>query len=300
MLEWCRLSPDSNPREDHTLRRTSRLVLLLGIFLAAATFIVILALNLAPGGTSQPSQAPTSADTVVALVDIPLGTVIDSTMVSKVNLSLDARDKGVLADPSQAIGQKTYTSIKAGAQVHIADVTAPTGIQSLVVPTGKRAFAIQTNELTGVGNLLNIGDKVDVLISLGGGAFPVVQVLPDGSITVVSGLNPLSVKMPLLLEDVQVIGTIDQAAAAAPAQQGAPAASTAPVLTGLNKLLILAVTPAQAEVLLFARTTGTLDVVLRSPDDTATVTTDGVILKTLIDKYGVLPPQLVQAILPKP
>jgi hypothetical protein len=40
-------------------------------------------------------------------------------------------------------------------------------------------------------------------------------------------------------------------------------------------------------------------VVLRSPLDTdATVATDGVILKTLIDKYGLLPPQLVQTIVP--
>jgi Flp pilus assembly protein CpaB len=283
------------------LRRTSRLVLLLGVFLAAVTFIVIFVLGSSGGFQGQPQTTPppTSADTVVALVDIPLGTVITSDMVSKIDLSLVARDKGVLADPSQAIGKKTFTDVKSGAQIHLVDITPPTGIQSLVVPVGLRAFAIQTNELTGVGNLLNIGDKVDILISLRGDAFPVVQVLPDGSITVVTGLNPLSVKMPLLLENVQVIGTIDQPTAQ-PAQGGAPAASSAPTLTGLSKLLILAVTPAQAEVLLFARTTGTLDVVLRSPDDKDTVTTDGVILKTLIDKYGILPPQLVQAILPKP
>ena len=111
----------------------------------------------------------------------------------------------------------------------------------------------------------------------------------------------MSIKLPLLLEDVQILGTIEQASSADASQGGAPAASGAPVLTGLSKLLILAVTPAQAEVLLFARTTGTLDVVLRSPLDTGlTVATDGVILKTLIDKYGVLPPQLIQAVLPKP
>ena len=76
-------------------------------------------------------------------------------------------------------------------------------------------------------------------------------------------------------------------------QQGQPAPSSAPTLTGTSKLLIVAVTPAQAEVLLFARTSGTLDVVYRSPNDTETVATDGVILKTLIDKYGVLPPNVI-------
>jgi pilus assembly protein CpaB len=284
------------------LRRTSRLVLLLGIFLAAAVFVVIIASGgIGPQPTASPP--PTSADTVIALTEIKLGTLVSSDMVTKQTLSLSSRDKDVMSDPSQAIGHVVKKSITAGAQVHASDFQEATGTTTDVhPPAGKRAFAIQVDELTGVGNLVEVGDSVDVVISLRGDAFPVVQVLPDGTITVVTGLNPLSVKLPLLLEDVQVLGTIDQAAAAAQNAQGAPAASNAPaILSGLSKLLILAVTPAQAEVLLFARTTGTLDVVLRSPLDTGvTVTTDGVILKTLIDKYGVLPPQFVQAILPKP
>jgi Flp pilus assembly protein CpaB len=97
--------------------------------------------------------------------------------------------------------------------------------------------------------------------------------------------------MPLLLQEIQVIGTVD-AVAAAP--QGAPAASAEPTITNQSKLLILALTPQQAEVLLFARTSGTIDVVLRAPQDTGvTAVTDGVILKTLIDKYGVIPPNVV-------
>ena len=62
---------------------------------------------------------------------------------------------------------------------------------------------------------------------------------------------------------------------------------------------ISAVTPQQAEVLLFARTSGTIDVVLRSPQDTTvTAVTDGVILKTLIDKYGVIPPNIIVVSVP--
>jgi Flp pilus assembly protein CpaB len=280
------------------LRRTSRLVLLIGIFLAAVVFIVI-ALNGIGGGPSGPvaSAAPTTADTVIALVDIPLGTVVTQDMVTKQVLSLTGRDADALGDPSQAIGQTARRALLAGGQVHASDFKVSSTVQ-LDVPTGKRAFAISVNQLTGVGNLVSVGDNVDVLITLGAAAFPVVQVLRDGTITVVTGLNATSVKLPLLLENVQILGTID-APVAAPANGAAPAASGPPTLSDVNKLLILAVTPAQAEVLLFARTTGTLDVVLRSPLDTdATVATDGVILKTLIDKYGLLPPQLVQTIVP--
>jgi Flp pilus assembly protein CpaB len=280
------------------LRRTSRLVLLIGIFLAAVVFILIATGITNPNqGQVTASQAPTTADTVIALVDIPLGTVVTQDMVTKQVLSLTGRDADALGDPSQAIGQTARRALLAGGQVHASDFKVSSTVQ-LDVPTGKRAFAISVNQLTGVGNLVSVGDNVDVLITLGAAAFPVVQVLRDGTITVVTGLNATSVKLPLLLENVQILGTID-APVAAPANGAAPAASGPPTLSDVNKLLILSVTPAQAEVLLFARTTGTLDVVLRSPLDTnATVATDGVILKTLIDKYGLLPPQLVQTIVP--
>ena len=284
------------------MRRTSRLVLLIGIFLAAVVFIVIAVNGIGTpgGGGSAASAAPTTADVVIAVSDIPLGKVVTQAMVTKTTISIAGKDADTLADPSQAIGQTASRAITTGAQVHASDFKI-SNITQLDVPTGKRAFAIETNELTGVGNLVNVGDNVDVLITLGAAAFPVVQVLRDGTITVVTGLNATSVKLPLLLENVQILGTIDQAVAAPAAANGQPAASSPPSLTGANKLLILAVTPAQAEVLLFARTTGTLDVVLRSPLDTdKTVATSGVILKTLIDKYGLLPPQLVQTIVPTP
>ncbi len=283
------------------MRRTSRLVLLLGIFLAAVVFIVIAVGPFSQGNAPSASSAPTTADTVIAVADIPLGTVVTADMVTKQVLSLTGRDGDALGDPSQAIGQTARRPILAGAQVHVSDFKF--GVTSqLAVPTGKRAFAISVNQLTGVGNLVNVGDNVDVLITLGAAAFPVVQVLRDGTITVVTGLNATSVKLPLLLENVQILGTIE-APAPAPANgaNGQPAASSPPTISDASKLLILSVTPAQAEVLLFARTTGTLDVVLRSPQDTdVTIATDGVILKTLIDKYGLLPPQLVQTIVPTP
>lgn len=285
------------------MRRTSRLVLLLGIFLAAMTFVVVLFLGggTGPGQGNVPTAtAVTQLPTLEAAADIPLGTVVTTDMLTLKTLSVNVRDANVYGDPSQAIGKTTRVALVAGGQVHSSDFQ--NRAVPLTVPTGKRAMTIQVNELTGVGNLVDTGDTVDLVISLRGDAFPVVQVLNDGSITVVAGINPLSVKLPLLLEDVQIIGVLEQPAPPPPAAaNGAPAPSVAPGITGLSKILILAVTPAQAEVLLFARTTGTLDVVLRSPTDAGvTVETTGVILKTLVDKYGILPPEIVQVPIPTP
>jgi Flp pilus assembly protein CpaB len=289
------------------VRRTSRLVLLLGIFLAALTFVVVLFLSNGNGGgggggNAQASAPPTQLATVVAAVDIPLGTVVTQDMLGSRTLAVTVRDANAFGDASQAVGKTTRLAITAGAQIHSTDFQ--NRAVPLSVPQGMRAFAIQVNELTGVGNLIDVGDRIDLVISLRGDAFPVVQVLSDGSVSVIAGINPLSVKLPLLLQDVQIIGTIE-AAAPAPAQgaNGQPAPSTAPALTGLTKELILAVTPQQAEALLFARTAGTLDVLLRSTDPkdaNVKVETTGVILKKLVDAYGVLPPELVQVPIPTP
>ena len=283
------------------MRRTSRLVLLLGVFLAALVFVVILLSSNGGGSqTAGPSAPPTQLATVVALQDIPLGTVVGQEMFQVKTMSIDVRDPNVYGDISQVVGKTTRTAIAVGGQVH------PTDFQDravqLSVPAGKRAMTISVNEMTGVGNLVDVGDTVDLLISLRGDAFPVVQILSDGTVAVVAGINPLSVKLPLLLQDVQIIGAIEPPPAA-PAQgaEGQPAPSTGPAITGLTKILVLAVTPAQAEVLLYARTAGTLDVILRAPADAGqTVETTGVILKTLVDLYGILPPELVQVPIPTP
>jgi pilus assembly protein CpaB len=284
------------------VRRTSRLVLLLGIFLAALTFVVVLFLgNNNPSNNPQagPSAPPTQLPVVVAAADIPLGTVVTADMLTTRTIGVGSIETNALGDVSQGVGKTTRTNITASQQVHSTDFQ--NRAVPLTVPAGKRAFPVQINELTGVLNLLDVGDTVDLIISLRGDAFPVVQVLADGSVTVVSGINPLSIKLPLLMQDVQIIGVLEAPAPAPAEGQAAPAASTKPVITGANKLLVLAVTPQQAEVLLYARTTGTLDAVLRPPSDAGqTVTTTGVILKTLVEDYGILPPEIVQVPIPTP
>jgi len=289
------------------VRRTSRLVLLLGIFLAALTFVVVLFVSNPTGGPStnpQASAPPTTATVVIAVSDIPLGTVIAqedlTTLFTTKTIPVGAVEAGTLLDSSQAVGRTTRAFVAGGAQVHTTDFQ--NRAIPLTVPAGKRAFPIQINELTGVLNLLDVGDNIDLIISLRGDAFPVVQVLTDGSVTVVSGINPLSIKLPLLLQDIQIIGVLESPAPApAEGQAGAPAASQKPSITGTNKLLVLAVTPQQAEVLLFARTTGTLDAILRPPSDAGqTVATTGVILKILVDQYDILPPEIVQVPIPTP
>ena len=287
------------------MRRTSRLVLLLGFFLAAIVAVVIVAgfgrpATPAPGAEGGPSAAPVQLPAVFALQDIPLGTLVTADMLVVKTIPVTSRYATAFSNLNDVVGKINRRLLVADSELQAGDFqNRPV---PLTVPTGKVAITVQMNELTGVANLLDAGDSVDLVISLRGDAFPVVQVLNDGTITVVSGINPLSVKLPLLLQDIQILAVLDAPnPAPATAANGQPLPSQAPAITNLPKLLILAVTPAQAEVLVFARTTGTLDALLRSPLDAGlTAETTGVILKTLVDKYGILPPEIVQVPIPTP
>jgi Flp pilus assembly protein CpaB len=136
------------------LRRTSRLILLLGIFLAALTFVVIIVLfnngGTNPNGPSA-SQA-TERPVVVAVVDIPLGTLVTQDMVKSQTMSLTVAKADAFSDPSQVIGQVNKAPITAGGQVTQGQFSG-TNLGNLVVPVGMRAFPISVNELTGVANL---------------------------------------------------------------------------------------------------------------------------------------------------
>jgi Flp pilus assembly protein CpaB len=167
-----------------------------------------------------------------------------------------------------------------------------------------------------VGTVIKTGDYVDMVVGFTADKVPVVISKPVGPDTnipdwgVVSGLNNTSVK--LLIQGMQVLGTLLPPPPESTTTNEDPAASAAPgtALNDQREIVILAVTPQQAEVIKFAQLDGSISLVLRSPDDfidpvTGEViptvvpsTTSGMILKTLVDVYGVLPPELIQTIAP--
>jgi Flp pilus assembly protein CpaB len=97
-------------------------------------------------------------------------------------------------------------------------------------------------------------------------------------------LNNTSVKV--VVQNVQVLASI-AAAPTEPTNVVSTQATPQP-----DVVVLLAVTPQQAEVVRFAQLDGNVSLVLRSPADATTpqVDTTGVTLKELVDQYGVLPP----------
>jgi Flp pilus assembly protein CpaB len=292
------------------LKRSNRLVLIIGIVLAVAAFAGVIVLsNQRPAAVS---TAPTTLPTVFAKADMPLGTVITQDMVEAREVDIAVRPIDAYGNVGLVVGQTVRTDVKAAALLSPSMFSTGAGggaeVAALLEP-GLRAIAVTVDQSTGVGSLINVGDRVDLLIGFTGDKVPQVTVTnptpTTREIVLVPGFNPTTTK--LLLQNMQVIGTLAPPPAATTTAPAAPGASGAPAttLTGASELVILAVTPQQAEVIKFAQIDGQISLVLRSPKDFRDANgqaitppvdeTTGIVLKTLIDEYGILPPVLIQA-----
>ncbi len=292
------------------MKRTNRLVLLIGIFLAIVAFVgVIVLAQGGANGNGGPSQDVTTTKYVVAAQDIPLGSKITAEMVTTKDIAIADKPVEHVRRPVARHRPDARKPVLTG-QAITTDITNPgTGVGSIEVPAGKVAIAIQVDQVTGVGTVIQAGDYIDMVVAITGDKFPVVTVNPaDQSITVVSGLNSTSVK--LLLQGGQVLGTL---LPPPPADTGNNAdGATTTNLNGQQEIVLVAVTAQQAEVVKYAQVDGNISLVLRSGDDfrdpdtglpldptlILPATTDGITLKSLVDDYGVLVPQLVEGILP--
>jgi pilus assembly protein CpaB len=299
------------------LKRSNRLVLLVGVFLAIVAFVGILLISRTPPPPTE--VIATTGPVVVATVDIPLSTRISADQVANKTVPLTSIPAGAFTDVSQVVGQIARQAVASGGQVTAATVNGGTGsIDTLECPLTLRCMALQVDQVSGVGTVIKTGDYVDMVVGLTADKFPVITVTPpDNTITVVSGLNSTSVK--LLLQGLQVMGTLlppppaeTTAATPAPAPSGGttpPASGPSTALNGQQQIVIVAVTAQQAEVLKFAQMDGNVTLALRAHDDfvdpvtgavlpPVSAVTTGVTLKVLVDSYGVLPPEVVQTVTP--
>lgn len=296
------------------MRRSNRLVLLVGVFLAIIAFVGIILLSQGGGGGGgerNPTPNP-NGPVLVATADIPMSSRIRADQVTVQTVPVTTILPGAFTDPSQVVGQVARQPVVSGSQI-TQQITNPQQgvITNITCPVTLRCMSLQVDQVTGVGTVIKTGDYVDMVVGLTADKFPVITLNPtDNSIQVLAGLNNTSVK--LLLQGLQVMGTLlppaappaNGTASAPPTTQGGPT-----TLNGQSQIVVLAVSAQQAEVLKFAQLDGSISLALRSPDDfidpatgqplpPTTAETTGVTLKVLVDNYGVLPPELVQTVTP--
>ncbi len=257
---------------------------------------------------------PTTQATVIATTAIPLGARIQADQVTTEQKPIEGRDSDAFGDVSQVIGQKVRQPVVAGQAITARTLSGGTQgqILDIEVPAGKRAITVEVDQVTGVGTTIKTGDYVDMVVGITGDRFPVITTNPaDNSFSVVAGINGTSVK--LLLQGMQVLGTLLPPPPAQAEGQGEQPTTGEPgtALTGQQQIVALAVDAQQAEVIKFAQMDGNISLILRSGDDFLDATTGlpidppplpdpttGIILKSLVDRYGVLPPELIETVLP--
>ena len=296
------------------MKRSNRLILLIGVFLAALAFVFVVILlsggggGLGGGGTAA-SAPPTEVETVVAARDIPLGVTVTAAMVTTQTLPVTVQEPGAYLDVTQAIGKVARQTITKGQQITSFQFSDSGSTAQIECLAGFTCIAVQVDQVSGVGTLIKTGDYVDVVANVSP-AFPLNAFVANA--TTATELTQHQRPDERQGPDPGRPGGRHAAAAAAGARdrrrrpRARGAGGTA--LNGQQEIVIIAVTTQQAEVIKFAQLDGTITLTLRSPKDFVdasgnpvvppTVTTTGIVLKTMIDDWGVLPP--LPIVVPEP
>ena len=302
------------------MKRSSRLIIIVGVILAVVAFggIIWWGNHGATTSSTAGGAAPTVASTtqvVEAAANIPLGAMIAASQVSVKTVPVTSAPSNSYSDPSQVVGRIARQSITLGDMITSADFASGNTAQGdqivEALKSGYRAIAVEVDQTSGVGTLIQPGDRVDVVIAL-----TIPEYLPQPATGPASSQPPVALPaQPVSVKDIvqncEVLGTLTPPVTTTTNGQtntvAAPSPGAAVSLTNQPMIVILAVTAQQAEVIKFAQVqassnTATGDanmpitLILRAPADASAPPdkTSGIVLKTLIDQYGVLPPVLLQ------
>jgi Flp pilus assembly protein CpaB len=292
------------------VKRSSRLIILVGIILAVAAFAGVILLS--QSGNQQSAPPPvTTTKVVTAAADIPLGTVITAELLATKEIEKTAAAPNAYAEPSSLTGRVVRRDVRKGETLVSTDfasgVTAQGDDIVRALDKGQRAMSVVVDRTSGVGTIIQPGDRVDAVIALNVQMY-VANPAPEGG-TPVKFPDDAQITVKNILQNLEVLGTmsIDTESTgqqqAAPAASGEPAAAqTGPVSDAAKEIVILAVTAQQAEVIKYAQVLAvenkgseppyTITLILRSPADASSPPdkTSGITLKVLVDQYGILPP----------
>jgi pilus assembly protein CpaB len=195
---------------------------------------------------------------VVAQVDIPLGSAINPNQVAIAPWPKDSYPKDALAEVKSAVGRTALRDYVRGEPIvesKLVPLNRATGLLSLKVPAGMRAFSVKVNEVVGVGGFIVPDTRVDVVVT-----------------TSPSHREQQEKVSKMILEDVRVLAagqTIEQK-------------ENKPVTVNTVTLALL---PEEAEKLALASNDGVIQLVMRNFADNVLVTTSGVDKGRLLSSF---------------
>jgi len=153
---------------------SNRTMLLLALVFGAACAVLV---GVYLSGLSSEDSSSVSTSTlpvIVASQDIPAQTTITDAMVTVKDVPTDFLLSGGFTDITQVVGKRTQAQLVSGQQllatnaIDATDAVEQYGVDaplSLLIPEGKRAFAIYVSPVAAVGGLARAGDRIDVIVS---------------------------------------------------------------------------------------------------------------------------------------
>lgn len=296
------------------VKRSNRLVILVGVLLAVLAFVGVVILLQGNGTEGPTGNEPAKVNVLVATRDISVGDVVTSDMVEQTQVNPDEVVGTRFGDPSQLFGDRALYDVPSGSQVPQELFGAGTGVAAIEsqLLAGEKAIAFQVDRVTGLDFLIRPGDHIDVVMSQ--------QVVPlqetqdsidaraeDDTLQpryeTVNGLtNPRTVKTILTDKRVLYVSAtrnvpVVSQATPSPGQQ---AQQTTPQIDSV--IIVIAGTDQDAELIKFAQQdlgeVGQLTALIRRAADAEDPNvveedTTGITLQLLIDDYGVPIPNIV-------
>jgi Flp pilus assembly protein CpaB len=285
------------------VKRSNRLVILVGVLLAVLAFVGVLFVLNQGGGPTEPETV--QATVLVANRDIAQGDEVTPQVVEAIQVDPEAVVGTPFTNPSEMTGRAAIVDIPEGSQVTAETLGLVPGVSvdlEAQLEPGEKAIAFQVDRVTGLDFLLLPGNHIDVVVSQ---RIPVVQPTietvnsppEEQRFEAVAGLES-AVTVKTVLQNKRVL-YVSQARAVPGAQPTPPPdggeAEPAPEITSV--IIIIAGTDQDAELIKLAQNdvgqTGSLTAVLRSTSDDVAEATTGVTIALLIERYGVPVPNIV-------
>jgi Flp pilus assembly protein CpaB len=302
------------------VKRSNRLVILVGVLLAVLAFVaIVILLNQDPGDDDATAE-PTTETVLVATTDIAIGDPVTPDVVEEREVPIGAVQQTPLQSTSQVSGQPALFALPAGSQVTQELIGRnEQGVVDLstMLQPGEKAISFMVDPATGLDFLVQPGDKIDIIYSA---RISVLQETADSAANTdenapprfeeVTGLDDQrSVKAVLQNKRVlYVSGT--KATRAEPQDTNndgvVDESDVQPEETVLDSVIIVfAGTDQDAEVIKFAQNdflefsdsaARTLSVTIRHADDEAVEDTLGITIDQLVAEYGLRIPSIVESL----
>ena len=201
---------------------------------------------------------------VVAAVDLPWGTKLNSEMIKRTPYLKESLPPGYFSDSDAMEGRVLIVSLKQNEPIletKLAPTSVSTGGVSAVVTPGKRAISVKGDKVLGISGFIKPGNRVDVLVTLK------------------HGKKQETTK--IVLENVLVLATGKEI-------QENDKGNPSPV-----DVYTMEVTPEEGEKLTLAASKGKLQFALRNVTDVEIVLTKGATInKTLSSFRPPVPPRV--------